>query len=264
MELPLTLTANAALTINAAGTAFTNGPTVSEISNAQTYATNAASSATASANSATAAAASATTAATYAGTQTVDRFNGTGSQIDFTLSVTPATENNTMVYISGVYQQKDTYSISGTTLTFSTAPPTGTGNIEVMHMSLTPTGVDPEIGTVTTGAAGSSASVTATGHTLDFAIPRGDTGATGATGPTGSTGPTGPTGAAATIAVGTVTTGAAGSSATVTNSGTSGAATFDFAIPRGDTGATGPTGATAATGATGSLSGASDGTAAAP
>ena len=77
VELPLTLTANAALTINAAGTAFTNGPTVSEISNAQTYATNAASSATSSANSATAAAASATTAATYAGTQTVDRFNGT-------------------------------------------------------------------------------------------------------------------------------------------------------------------------------------------
>ena len=34
-------------------------------------------------------------------------------------------------------------------------------------------------------------------------------------------------------AVGTVTTGSPGSSATVTNSGTSGAATFDFAIPRG-------------------------------
>lgn len=59
----------------------------------------------------------------------------------------------------------------------------------------------------------------------------------------------GPQGDAATIAVGTVTTGAAGSSATVTNSGTSGAAVFDFAIPRGDTGATGGTGATGATGA---------------
>ena len=39
-----------------------------------------------------------------------------------------------------------------------------------------------------------------------------------------------------------MTTGAAGSSATVTNSGSSSAATFDFAIPRGDTGATGPQG----------------------
>ena len=60
-------------------------------------------------------------------------------------------------------------------------------------------------------------------------------------------------GAAATIAVGTVTTGAAGSSATVINSGTSSAATFDFVIPRGDTGATatGATGATGPQGATG-------------
>lgn len=56
-------------------------------------------------------------------------------------------------------------------------------------------------------------------------------------------------GPAATIAVGTVTTGAAGSSVSVTNSGTSGAAVFDFVIPRGDTGATG-TAATVSVGTT--------------
>ena len=227
-------------------------------SNASTSATNAASSATAAAASATSASSSATTATTkaseastsatsaaasaasaagYAGTQSVDNFNGDGSTTAFTMTASPATENNTMVYISGVYQQKDTYSISGTTLTFSTAPPTGTGNIEVMHMSTQPTGVTPTIGTVTTGAAGSSAAVSATGHVLDFTIPRGDTGATGSTGP------------AATIAVGTVTTGSPGSSATVTNSGTSGAAVFDFSIPQGDAG---------------SVAGMADGTAAAP
>ena len=50
-----------------------------------------------------------------------------------------------------------------------------------------------------------------------------------------------PPGTAATIAVGTVTTGSPGTSATVTNSGTSGATTFDFSIPRGDVGATGAT-----------------------
>ena len=55
-------------------------------------------------------------------------------------------------------------------------------------------------------------------------------------------------GAAGTIAVGTVSTGAAGSSATVTNTGTSRDAVFDFAIPRGDTGATGPTGPAGADG----------------
>ena len=43
-----------------------------------------------------------------------------------------------------------------------------------------------------------------------------------------------------TFAVGTTTTGAPGSSASVTNSGSSTAAVFNFAIPRGDTGAVGP------------------------
>jgi hypothetical protein len=85
-----------------------------------------------------------------------------------------------------------------------------------------------DAGTTTTGAAGSSASVTNVGTSnaavFNFSIPRGDTGATGATGATGT---------AATIAVGTTTTGAPGTSATVTNTGTSGAAVFDFSIPRG-------------------------------
>jgi len=98
------------------------------------------------------------------------------------------------------------------------------------------------VGTVTTGSPGSSATITnvgtASSATLNFAIPRGDVGATGATGSTGSTG------AAATIAVGTTTTGAAGSSAIVANSGTSGAAVFNFTIPQGATGATGATGST--------------------
>ena len=105
------------------------------------------------------------------------------------------------------------------------------------------------VGSTTTGNAGTNASVTNSGTSsaavLDFVIPRGDTGATGATGatgPAGADGRDGNDGAAATIAVGTVTTGAAGSSATVTNSGTSSAAVFDFTIPRGDTGATGPQG----------------------
>jgi hypothetical protein len=56
------------------------------------------------------------------------------------------------------------------------------------------------------------------------------------TGPAGPTGPTGPAGAAATVSVGTTTTLAAGSQATVTNSGTSSAAVFDFGIPQGAAG----------------------------
>lgn len=49
-------------------------------------------------------------------------------------------------------------------------------------------------------------------------------------------------GTAATIAVGTVSTGAAGTSATVTNSGTSTDAVFNFTIPKGDKGDTGASG----------------------
>lgn len=55
-------------------------------------------------------------------------------------------------------------------------------------------------------------------------------------------GDTGDTGTAATIAVGTVTTLDPGESATVANSGSESAATFDFGIPKGETGATGATG----------------------
>lgn len=49
-------------------------------------------------------------------------------------------------------------------------------------------------------------------------------------------GPTGPTGAAATITIGTVTTCDPGTEATVTNSGTTEEAVFDFVIPRGKPG----------------------------
>jgi hypothetical protein len=75
---------------------------------------------------------------------------------------------------------------------------------------------------------------------------------TGPTGPTGATGAAGTTGTAATVSAGTVTTGGAGTSASVSNSGTSNAAVFNFTIPRGDAGATGSTGPTGATGVTGS------------
>ena len=61
----------------------------------------------------------------------VQNFTGTGSQTVFTLSANSFGENYTFVYINGVYQNKNTYAISGTSLTFSEAPPL-TSKIEVM------------------------------------------------------------------------------------------------------------------------------------
>jgi len=61
----------------------------------------------------------------------IQNFTGTGSQTVFTLSAASFGEDFTFVYINGVYQNKNTYAISGTSLTFSEAPPI-TSKIEVM------------------------------------------------------------------------------------------------------------------------------------
>jgi len=55
---------------------------------------------------------------------------GTGAQTIFNLPSAPADENTTLVYVNGVYQQKNTYSVLGTVLTFSEAPPV-TAGIEI-------------------------------------------------------------------------------------------------------------------------------------
>ena len=55
----------------------------------------------------------------------VDTFVGDGTTVTFGLTRLPDHANNTQVYISGVYQQKDTYTVSGLDLTFSEAPAIG-------------------------------------------------------------------------------------------------------------------------------------------
>ena len=62
-----------------------------------------------------------TTASVHDGTSaTNQQFTATAGQTAFTLSADPKSENNTQVYINGVYQQKTDYTVSGTTLTFDT------------------------------------------------------------------------------------------------------------------------------------------------
>lgn len=79
----------------------------------------------------------------------VNEFTGNGSTTSFTLSA-PAIENNTFVYINGVYQFKSTYSVSGNTITFSTAPP-NTSGIEVVLAAFVTTQLPvPGDNTVTT------------------------------------------------------------------------------------------------------------------
>jgi hypothetical protein len=53
----------------------------------------------------------------------IANFTGNGIQINFSLLSSPDSENSTQIYINGVYQQKNTYSVTGSVITFSEAPP---------------------------------------------------------------------------------------------------------------------------------------------
>ena len=87
---------------------------------------------------------------------------------------------------------------------------------------------------------------------------KGDTGETGPKGDAGDTGPQGPAGtngvdgAAATIQVGTVTSLPSTAIPTITNSGTTSAAVFNFGIPKGEKGDKGDAGAQGPAGQDGS------------
>lgn len=60
----------------------------------------------------------------------VKEFTGNGSQTEFTLTSEPKDINHTMVFVSGVYKHKSSYSVSGNKITFLSAP-ANTSKIEV-------------------------------------------------------------------------------------------------------------------------------------
>jgi hypothetical protein len=62
---------------------------------------------------------------------TFDSFTGDGTDTTFTLSTSPTNKNYTLVTVGGITQEKINYGVSGTTLTFTTAPPNN-APIEVM------------------------------------------------------------------------------------------------------------------------------------
>jgi hypothetical protein len=94
-----------------------------------------------------------------------DQFTGNGTTTAFTLTYAPAGPTSIMVAISGVVQNPNLYSVIGTTLTFSPAPPTGTDNIAVLYLGL------PVIGSSSPGNTAflSSTDLTATAGQTVFA-----------------------------------------------------------------------------------------------
>ena len=85
---------------------------------------------------------------------------GDGSDTTLTMSVTPASENSIQVSIDGVNQHKDTFSFSGTTLTFSEAPPSG-AKVEVLVISTVAASTTPGDATVTAAKLASNSVITA-------------------------------------------------------------------------------------------------------
>jgi hypothetical protein len=77
-----------------------------------------------------------------------DQFSGNGSTTAFTLTYAPASTTSIVVAVSGVVQNPNTYSVSGSTLTFTGAPPSGTNNIAVLFLGLPSIVGVPNAGTV--------------------------------------------------------------------------------------------------------------------
>ena len=70
----------------------------------------------------------------------IDEFSGNNSTTDFVLTRMPSAfiAANFIVFVDNVYQRYGSsysYTVTGTTLTFNVAPPTGTNNIQVIQLS---------------------------------------------------------------------------------------------------------------------------------
>ncbi len=77
------------------------------------------------------------------------RFNGDGSTTDFTLDVAPGSTLDIEVFVGNVRQDPNSaYTLSGTTLSFTGAPPSGTNNIYVVHQAKSVGTIDPPANSV--------------------------------------------------------------------------------------------------------------------
>jgi len=90
-------------------------------------------------------------------TPQVDFFSGNASTTAFTLSRPVASTYQMIVVVANVTQNPGSaYTVSGNTITFSSAPPSGTNNIWVEYTSLITQVIAPSPGTVFLGTSTSS------------------------------------------------------------------------------------------------------------
>ena len=77
-------------------------------------------------------------------------FDGDGSAMTVSLDYAPPNKAALLVFISGVSQDTDAYTLSGTSLTFTGAVPSGTDNVQVVHLGLVVQVPTPADDTITT------------------------------------------------------------------------------------------------------------------
>ena len=108
-----------------------------------------------------------------------DSFNGDGSTVAFTLSQTVSSVNDIEVLVDNVQQSPydSSYSVSGTTLTFSGAPSAGTNNVYVIYNAskhITTQQVIPDDGSITHSKMHSSATVITKSASTPSSLSNGD------------------------------------------------------------------------------------------
>ena len=89
-------------------------------------------------------------------------YTGDGTTTDFTLSNAPFSNLYTNVFINGVYQEKETYTVTGTTLAFLTAPP---NNLSIEVITTVTSSVVPGANSLT------NFQTTGDGTTIAFTLP---------------------------------------------------------------------------------------------
>jgi hypothetical protein len=78
-------------------------------------------------------------------------FNGDGTAMTVTLDYSPPNAAALLVFIDGVRQDTSAYTLSGTSLTFTGTVPSGTNNVQVVHLGIaqdTQVPVDDSVSTV--------------------------------------------------------------------------------------------------------------------
>jgi len=106
-------------------------------------------------------------------------FNGDGTAMTVTLDYAPPNDAALLVFIDGVRQDTGAYSVTGTSLTFSGVVPSGTNNVQVVHLGITVDVGVPGDGTVTTAKLATSTGIKSDRFTVPSASSNPSTPASG-------------------------------------------------------------------------------------